>query len=134
MKPQTIPQLIKRLDAVFSKYIRLRVADENGIVRCFTCGTPHHWTKAECGHYCKRQYMNTRFDEMNCQVQDFKCNYLEQGADVKFKEALIKKYGEQEYNKLIARKYQTKKWSHFELQYLIEDYKKKVNELLKVTV
>ena len=30
--------LIKKLDAVFSKYIRLRDADQEGYCRCATCG------------------------------------------------------------------------------------------------
>lgn len=128
MKQTGLSTLIKKLDAVFSKYIRLRNADGNGFVTCFTCGAVHHWTKAQCGHHMKRQYMNTRFDEMNCQVQDFKCNYLEQGADVQFRENLIKKYGQVEYDKLLIRKSQTKKWSRFELEYLIKEYQEKVKQ------
>jgi hypothetical protein len=29
--------LIKKLDAIFSEYIRRKYADKNGIVKCYTC-------------------------------------------------------------------------------------------------
>ena len=56
----TQPQLIKKLDAIFSIYIRRRYAI-NDIAECFTCGKKMHWKDAQCGHHCKRQYMSTRF-------------------------------------------------------------------------
>lgn len=131
IKSETQPQLIKRLDAVFSKYIRLRDADDNGICRCITCGTPHNWKNIQNGHHFKRQYMSVRFHEMNCNSQCVKCNWLGQGEDVKYREALIKKYGQGEYDKLLWTKHQPKKWSRGELEILIEHYKKQVDELLK---
>jgi hypothetical protein len=129
MKETSIPQLIKRLDAIFSTYIRLKNADENGICTCFTCGAKHHWKSIDNGHHCKRQYMSTRFNVMNCQPQCRKCNWLEQGADDKFKTNLIKKYGQNEYDKLIYLKFQTKKWTRFELEQMISAYRKEVKEL-----
>lgn len=119
----TIPQLIKKLDKVFSIYIRQRNMDENGIVRCITCGRVKHWKEVDCGHYRKRQYMNTRFDEMNCQEQCKRCNAFEQGADVNFRYALVRKYGEEDVLLLEYRSKLSKKWTRFELELLIEKYK-----------
>ncbi len=31
-------KIVKKLDAIFSQYIRLKDADHNGDVSCFTCG------------------------------------------------------------------------------------------------
>jgi hypothetical protein len=128
----TIPQLIKKLDAVFSKYIRLRDADSNGICRCITCNAPHHWTHMDNGHFQKRQYMSTRFSEYNCHAQCRRCNWLLQGNDKVYSEVIEQKYGIEVYALLQGLKYTPKKWSHFELEFLIEDYKKKVTELLKL--
>jgi hypothetical protein len=119
----TIPQLIKKLDKVFSEFIRRRDADENGIGTCITCGRRKEWKYMDCGHYIKRQHMNTRFDEMCCQGQCKHCNNFEQGADAKFRAALVKKYGEEAVLLLEYRGKLTKKWSRFELELLIDKYK-----------
>lgn len=128
MKNGNLSTLIKKLDAIFSKYIRLRDADQNGICRCITCGTPKHWKELDNGHFIKRQNMSLRFNEINCNAQCRKCNWLEQGADDKYKEAIIKKYGQKQYDLLLYHKSQTKKWSRFELEYLIKEYQEKVKQ------
>ena len=126
MTEQSLKTLIKRLDAVFSKFIRLRDSDSKGICKCITCNTPHHWTKLDNGHYIKRQYMSTRFNEFNCNSQCRKCNWLEQGANELYREALIKKYGQEIHDQLLIQKYSTKKWSRFELELLIKEYSERV--------
>lgn len=130
MSGKKLKTLIHKLDTIFSKYIRLRDADSDGICRCITCGTHKHWTELDNGHFVKRQNMSLRFSEINCNAQCRKCNWSEQGADDKYKEAIIKKYGQKQYDLLMYHKSQTKKWSLFELEYLIKEYQQKVNELL----
>jgi hypothetical protein len=121
-----IPQLIKKLDKVFSVYIRQRGMDENGINTCITCGSKHHWKELDAGHWLKRVKMNVRFDEINVQPQCRRDNWIGQGEDVKFRAALVKKYGEEAVLLLEYRGKLTKKWSRFELELLIEKYKKLV--------
>ena len=41
--PTTIIKLKKKLDVLFSQYIRRRNADHLGRVKCFTCGVEKHW-------------------------------------------------------------------------------------------
>ena len=41
----TVSKLKKKLDAIFSKYIRLKDADKNGYVKCYTCGVKKYWEK-----------------------------------------------------------------------------------------
>ena len=38
-------KIVKKLDAIFSQYIRLKDADHNGDVKCFTCGKVSHYKK-----------------------------------------------------------------------------------------
>ncbi len=71
--------LIEDADAIFSKYIRLKYADKNGLVACFTCGTKKHWTLMQNGHYIKRQHLYLRWDERNCRPQDQYCNEYKDG-------------------------------------------------------
>jgi hypothetical protein len=73
MKKLTRSKLIKKLDKVFSLYIRLRFA-KNEIAQCFTCGKKDHYKRLQCGHFQSRKYYSTRWDEINCQVQCAGCN------------------------------------------------------------
>ena len=122
--------LIRKLDAVFSKFIRLRDS-KNGICTCITCGAKHHWTECDNGHYIKRQYMSTRFNEFNCHAQCRKCNWLEQGANEIYRERIIEKFGQEIHDQLLIQKYSVKKWSRFELEYLIKDYSARVKIMLE---
>jgi hypothetical protein len=50
-------ELEKELDRVFSEYVRLRDADDNGWVRCITCGNAYPWkgtSNLHNGHYISR--------------------------------------------------------------------------------
>ena len=122
---------LKKLDAVFSKFIRLRDSDEDGICRCITCGSPHHWKQMDNGHYIKRQHLALRFSEISCNAQCRKCNWLGQGEDVKYKDALIKKHGQEVYNRLLASKNNYIKLSQFDVDTLEKYYKMKVKEFNK---
>jgi len=67
--------LIEDAYRVISQYVRLRDADDKGIVACFTCGVKKHWTLQQCGHYVKRSNLYLRWDESrNLRVQCVHCN------------------------------------------------------------
>ena len=121
---------LKKLDSVFSKFIRLRDSDDNGICRCITCKTPHYWSQMDNGHYIKRQHLALRFNEINCNAQCRKCNWLGQGEDALYKDAIIEKYGLQAYNKLLIYKNNYTKLSQFDVDTLEIYYKEKVKEYL----
>ena len=60
-------KIVKKLDAIFSQYIRLKDADHKGDVTCFTCGKVSHYKKGiQNGHFQSRRFMSTRYDEKNC--------------------------------------------------------------------
>ena len=50
MKKLTRSKLIKKLDNVFSQYIRRKDAI-NDIAKCITCGVERHWKELQCGHF-----------------------------------------------------------------------------------
>lgn len=62
------------LDFTFSRYIRIREADLNGICECYTCGKKEHWTKLQLGHYIKRADTLLRWDVRNGNPQCVNCN------------------------------------------------------------
>lgn len=128
-KAKTVKQLIKALDAQFSTWIRMSNADENGIVKCCTCGKMMEWKKSQCGHFLSRRYMSVRFDEKNCAPQCVGCNIFNQGSQAAFRRFLVQKYGEPEVNKIELKKFNKSKLDAFSLGLLIQEYSNKVTQL-----
>lgn len=125
-------KLRDKLDAIFSKYIRLKYSDKNGYCRCISCGKVFFWKEIQNGHYMSRRYMSTRFSEDNCRPQCVACNIFNQGNIQMYRRALIKQIGEQRVDLIEVRaKQETKNWSLFEYQTMIDFYQKEVNKLLE---
>ena len=70
---KSISKLKKKLDTIFSFYIRLRGVDDNGNNQCCTCGKIDNWRNLQCGHFVSRKHMATRFYELNCFPQCVGC-------------------------------------------------------------
>ena len=130
-KKYTAKELEKKLDKVFSHYIRLRAADDLGYVQCVTCGNRHNWKEVHCGHYMPRTRKAVRFNEMNCQVQCVKCNYRRSGEHDLFREYLLEKYGKEEVEKLERLAKLGGSDDAYSLQFKIDEYKEKVKQLKK---
>ena len=84
----------------FSKFIRLRDADKNGICHCITCGFTNHWSKMDCGHGIPRQYKPTKFSEKNNHAQCKRCNGFEGGKREVYAAEVDKRYGAGTWAKL----------------------------------
>ena len=126
----TISKLKKELDKWFSLYIRLRDANEYGMVQCFTCGVVRHYKDGmQNGHFQSRKHMATRFDEENCQNQCVKCNMFSQGEQFKFGLNLDAKYGEGTAEELEHLARTTLKISRVEYEQQIRYYKLIVENL-----
>ena len=50
-KAKTKSWYVKKLDKVFSEYIRQKYADSFGMVSCFTCDARKHWKDMQNGHF-----------------------------------------------------------------------------------
>ena len=117
----------KKLWKVFSEYIRRRDADENGYVKCFTCGLIQHWKKMDCGHGIGRQHWATRYNEQNNAPQCKKCNGFEGGRTDVYAKEVDKRYGPGTWDKLnILSRVRYKKPSQFEIDVMEAEYKKLV--------
>lgn len=119
---------IGELDKVFSYYIRLRDADDNGGVVCISCGKYHFWYNSgmDNGHYIKRQWMGTRFNKVNCNAQCRYCNHYLQGNDVEYRKNLIHKFGQEAVNLIEAIQKTKRKYKQYELKELMIIYCNKV--------
>jgi len=116
--------LVKKLDSIFSEYIRRRYA-RNEIATCVTCGKKDHWKKLQAGHFMSRKHYATRWDEDNVEVQCSACNVFRYGEQYLFAKYL----GEEKADKLLAKSRETVKFSDPELQEMIDIYKNKVSFL-----
>lgn len=66
---------IRKLDRIFSEYIRLRDSRPFGYkaCRCISCGQVKPYDEIDCGHFIGRTHMATRFDEENCHGECRSC-------------------------------------------------------------
>jgi hypothetical protein len=117
----------KKLDKVFSEYIRRRNADIEGMTVCYTCGVKKHYKELQCGHFAPRQYTALRYDEINCQTQCYACNMLYNGQPSAFAMRLKRDYGENIIERLEARRKEVVKLYPYELK--LEEYKEKLKNL-----
>jgi len=128
MKKLTRSKLIKKLDKVFSLYIRLRYA-KNEIAQCFTCGKKDHYKRLQCGHFQSRKHYSTRWDEINCQVQCPKCNVFNYGESYVFGKNLDMEFGEGCAESLYLKAKQTVKYSTDDINELITKYTLLIKDL-----
>jgi hypothetical protein len=128
----TVSKLKKELDKWFSLYIRLREATNEGLVQCFTCGNVNSYKVGmQNGHFMSRQFMATRYDVQNCQVQCVGCNMFKFGEQFKFSLALDYKYGKGTAEELLHKSRQINKMSSKDFEEKISYYKLIVEKLLK---
>ena len=133
MKRRKLPplkSLEKKLDRVFSEYIRRRDADEGGTTQCFTCGRLMHWKhEAQAGHWVKRQHRATRWHPMNVQPQCAGCNLYKSGAMDEFAGALLNKHGAETIDELLRLKHEPVKHTRADLETMISETEKKIAAL-----
>ena len=120
---------VKALDIVFSQYIRLRDANDQGIISCCSCGKMVHWKESDAGHFINRRWMGVRWDERNVHAQCRHCNRFDEGNIPMYARFMEKKYGVSGMDTLLALKHSTPKYSDVEVNLMIADYRKKVKDL-----
>lgn len=117
--------LIQDLDTIVSLYVRHRDADENGIIKCYTCDTEITIANADASHYIPRRHLITRFDARNNIRSCCKgCNQFLSGNLEVFKQRLEEEQkGLSEYLEEISR--EMYKPSNDELFHTLIDFRKK---------
>ena len=124
-KSKTKSFYVKKLDRLFSLYIRKKYADEWGMSSCFTCQKQFHYKDLQNGHYISRQYMAGRWEESNCRPQCVVCNVFKKGNYTEYAARLVRDRGAKELERLNKLKRTIKQWSIGELKSLIELYEEK---------
>ena len=122
----TRKSLIKKLDTIVSKYIRLR----DGC--CVQCGTTQNLTN---GHIFSRRHYSTRWDiseDGNCHTQCWSDNYKHSFDNFDYYKWYREKFGEDRFEELRGEYIKSRKYSNVELEELYEQIKIKYEELEKM--
>tara|TARA_R100001460_G_scaffold22235_6_gene45231 strand:+ start:3215 stop:3634 length:420 start_codon:yes stop_codon:yes gene_type:complete len=132
-KKPTVTKLKKKLDTIFSKYVRLSHADKSGFVKCFTCDVKKYWEKdgMQAGHFISRKHTITRWDLKNVMPQCYSCNCHFYGRQFIFGKNLDKKFGSGTAESLLQKSRQMQKNTVADLQDLIKLYTDKLDQLTK---
>lgn len=125
----SIKTLKRKLDDVFSIYIRLRDSDDKGFCQCISCGKIQHWKDVDCGHYVNRSHMGTRYSERNCNAQCRSCNRFSEGNNIGYTRGLIRKYGIKVIDELDVKKHTQTYMKSFDYEVLIDHYNKEIEKL-----
>lgn len=107
----------------FSKYIRLRDADENGYCKCISCGKKAWWQEMQAGHLIASRANSILFDEELVYAQCPYCNN-NSGEQASYWMGLkkLKGYPDSKFDEFKARKNGTKKYKIWELAEIEEKY------------
>ncbi len=123
---------IKTLDRWFSKFIRLRDTDNNGIGTCCTCGKLIHYKGNDACHFHNRGRWGTRWEPRNVALGCVHCNrFVPEGNKGNYAAFQLNRYGPKIFDELLVRNQLKKKWYDFELDELIKYYKIEVKRLQK---
>jgi hypothetical protein len=128
-KRDTVASVRKKINVVFSEYIRRSHADAHGYVRCCSCGLRMHWKDSQAGHYRKRGFGPTCYDERNVHPQCKRCNCFLDGNESAYAAYLVKRYGPDIIVSLYEKSTQPWKWRVTEMREVLQHYKQKLAEL-----
>ena len=127
MKRSTI---VKKLDKVFSIWIRSKDADHTGQVECYTCGVSKNWKyEIDAGHFQSRGKYATRWNELNVKCQCKKCNGFRSGEQYLFSKHLDVEYGKGTADDIVFLSNQPARFTNAELLEKIKYYTELVKNL-----
>ena len=121
----TLQDYLKLAQQVFNKWINLR---DKGLP-CISCDKPINGRVNASHFYNANNHHNLRFDEDNVHSSCITCNQFLSGNLLEYRMRLIKKIGEERFNRLEQNRTVTRKFTKDELKEIIEIYKKKCKEL-----
>jgi len=116
-----ISTLKNKMDSLWAEYIRLKGDDT-----CVICGNT---TQPNCGHVFSRRYTSLRWDEANCFVQCYPCNFRHTKDTVPYYTWYMDKFGREAFDKLYRRWRSPRTVGIKELRIMIADTKEKIETL-----
>lgn len=125
---EEIVQLEDRLWDLVSKWVRYSIANEFGMVNCYTCNAYIKPVDCDAGHYITRLCKYLKFDLRNIKPQCKTCNQAKHGMASAFGKHLEEDHpGISEI--LLEESRIVHSWSREELKGMIFDFTQKVKSL-----
>jgi len=122
-KIKVVKKLKKDAWAWFSKYIRLKYADNFGVVECCTCGKRDNWKNMQAGHFVAGRQNSILFEENGVHVQCYACNVCKNGNTLEYFIFMERRYGREEIERLRRLAKDSKKYTREDYLELIDKYK-----------
>lgn len=125
---ESVAILKKDVDILFSKVVRLRVADRIGICTCYICGIFEYWIHMQAMHYVHREDSSLRYHFKNVRCGCKKCNEYLDGNLAEY----AKKLDAEEPNLsewLYLEGKQPYKFTRDELKQMIADFSREIRLL-----
>jgi Bacteriophage Lambda NinG protein len=86
----------KKAWSAFSRFIRIRDADESGNCKCITCGAIKPIKEMQAGHFIGGRNNAVLFSEFGVHAQCYGCNIGKHGNAVEYFVFMEKTYGREE--------------------------------------
>ena len=123
MRKLTLSKMLDKTQRIFNAYIRQRDSVDGYFV-CISCQRSLSIDNMDAGHYVPvKGGSYLRFNESNVNGQCIRCNRFDEFHLIGYRKALINKVGLDEVLWLEAMRHEVKKWSHSELDEIIQKYK-----------
>lgn len=135
LKKKSLATLKGELQKVFNTYIRLRDTKyDKGTPYfiCISCNQPKGLDQMNAGHFWPvGGHEAVRYDEDNVHGQCIYCNNFKAGSLVAdpYTKNLINKIGRARFDNLSSKRFNKSKLFAFEVEFLIQHYKEKIEEL-----
>ena len=133
LQDKNLSQLKKKLDEVFSKWVKRNWSPDGIYVACYTCGRSMQVqgdSNCTAGHFISRTYSPTRYDENNVRPQCmWPCNtkVMGNGKPIEFERALKMEVGEEVVEEMKALSTTPYKFDRLWLIERIEYYKEQLS-------
>lgn len=114
-------QLTGLADKYHSAYIRNRGSDGTWNW-CYTCGVQVPLDEIQNGHFISRRYVNTRWNDINCNPQCNECNVLKGGNLKVYEQKLRAQYGDDTINGLKRLALSGGLFKQSDIQAIIDEY------------
>ena len=90
-----------KADKAMSVYIRMKYADESGLIKCVSCGKVIPWKESDCGHFIpKSRGASVRWVEENCHPECQGCNRFSHSHLIGYTLYMIDMYGREKIEEL----------------------------------
>ena len=130
-KSKNLSTAKKTCDEWFSKYVRIRDANPNGLCKCITCNTVKYWNEMDCGHFQSRRFTATRWNEQNAHAQCQSCNNYGSGEQYRHGIEIDALYGAGTAKELEKESRILHKWNKEEVMQYSRYLKQETEKLAK---